>query len=153
MTALWLGASAEEASVVFLLPNKPILPDHYDSRFLKAPDINQLIELNGNHWRKILTIMAKLLSPNDDTWREHRERHLWSRLGVCFSAKQVSGYKGLLFVVGHTFRQSYPVSGMAQIVGDKHVAYVNLPYVWCPYLDYRQFPNVLISALRAQILE
>ena len=61
MINLWLGASTSDAQYVFLLPNKPILPDDVDEVFLAKPDSAVLIELNGNHWRKILTIIAKLI--------------------------------------------------------------------------------------------
>ena len=62
------------ADIAFYLPNPPMMPDNIkpnDSNF-----IEQVIELNGNHWRKILTIMAKLAvkSDNADAWRAVRNQ-------------------------------------------------------------------------------
>tara|TARA_R110000764_G_scaffold181718_1_gene267687 strand:- start:765 stop:1244 length:480 start_codon:yes stop_codon:yes gene_type:complete len=153
MINLWLGASACDAQYVFLLPNKPILPDDVDHFFLAKPDSAVLIELNGNHWRKILTIMAKLIVQNYPAWRECRDVNVFNQVGIAFSVDQLNDFKGVLFVVGNTFRDQLPASKSAQEVGVKHLAYVSYPYIWCPYLDYRQFPNILIETLREYILE
>jgi len=37
--------------------------------------IAELIALNGNHWRKIFTIMAKTCTPSED-WRHYRDNLL-----------------------------------------------------------------------------
>jgi hypothetical protein len=153
MINLWLGASASDAQYVFLLPNKPILPDDVDEVFLAKPDSAVLIELNGNHWRKILTIIAKLIVQNYPAWRECRDANVFNQVGIAFSVDQLNDYKGILFVVGNTFRDQLPVSKSAEEAGVKHRAYVSYPYIWCPYLDYRQFPNILIETLREYILE
>ena len=154
MNDLWLGASVGNADFVFLLPNKPCLPAVTDDiSFLEKPDVSILIELNGNHWRKIFTIMAKLTSPTYDSWKEFRDTELLKKVGVAFSQDQLHGYEGVVFVVGNTFRGELSVASSAQEIGAKHVAFVSLPYIWCPYLDYRQFPNILIEALREYILE
>jgi hypothetical protein len=148
MTRLWLGASVEAAEYVFLLPNEPIL-----SNVGQVDDVPCLIEINGNHWRKIFTIMAKLVVPNLVNWRDFRDGDLFEKVGIAFSVQQLRDYQGIVFVVGNTFRESYPISESTTKVGHKHLAYVSLPYIWCPYLDYRQFPNLLIESLREIILE
>ncbi|UTW01424.1 hypothetical protein KDW99_09915 [Marinomonas rhizomae] len=153
MNDLWLGASADEADYVFLLPNRPVLPSSVDASFLKKPDVSILIDLNGNHWRKIFTIMAKLTASRYDSWKEFRDTELLNKVGVAFSLDQLHNYTGTIFVVGNTFKNQLPVSSSAQEIGDVHTSFVCLPHVWCPYLDYRQFPNSLIEALREYILE
>ncbi|QUX95876.1 hypothetical protein C0J08_10795 [Marinomonas sp. CT5] len=153
MNELWLGANADQAEYIFVLPNKPILPSNYDSAFLKQPNVFSLVELNGNHWRKILTIMAKLTVPNYPSWKAFRDADLFKSVGVVFSEEQIKEYSGVVFIVGNRFRDVCPVFSSAKVVGEKHVAHACLPFIWCPYLDYRQFPNVLIEALREHILE
>lgn len=153
MSDLWLGASKEEARYVFLLPNEPVLSVQNNSVLSFQVSVDELIELNGNHWRKILTIMAKLTSPEYGDWREFRDKALLQKVGVAFSRDQLTNYKGVLFVVGNTFREAWPIPEMAQKIGDKHVAAFYLNRIWCPYLDYRQFPNILIEAVREAILE
>ncbi|MGX9462133.1 DUF6942 family protein [Shewanella sp. A14] len=44
--------------IIFYLPTAPNLPEHWQATDIDA--IAQLVALNGNHWRKIVTIMAKL---------------------------------------------------------------------------------------------
>lgn len=153
MNDLWLGAASNKADYVFLLPNRPILPDLVDIDFLKKPDVSILIELNGNHWRKIFTIMAKLTAPNYDLWKAFRDRDLLNKVGIVFSVDQLCDYKGVVFIVGNTFRDQLPIVDSAQEIGVVHTSFVCLPHIWCPYLDYRQFPNILIEALREYILE
>ncbi|ETI57947.1 DUF6942 family protein [Marinomonas profundimaris] len=153
MEKLWLGASVDDAKYVFLLPNVPVLPDNIDRPLTIKPNVSQLIELNGNHWRKIFTIMAKLVVVGDCDWRTCRDEKLFDSVGVAFSLDQVDGYKGVLFIVGNTFREVMPISDRANEVGSKCLAHVAYPVIWCPYLDYRQFPNILIETLREYILE
>lgn len=153
MNDLWIGACPNEADYVFLLPNRPALPSPVDISFLEKPDVSLLIELNGNHWRKIFTIMAKLAAPTYDSWKVFRDKELLNKVGIAFSLDQLGDYRGLVFIVGNTFRDELPVVDSAQEVGDIHTSFVCLPYIWCPYLDYRQFPNILIEALREYILE
>tara|TARA_R110001606_G_scaffold387531_1_gene552255 strand:- start:938 stop:1408 length:471 start_codon:yes stop_codon:yes gene_type:complete len=153
MSDLWLGACTDEADYVFLLPNRPVLPNSVDASFLKRPDVPLLIELNGNHWRKIFTIMAKLTAPSYDSWKVFRDKELLNKVGIAFSVGQLSDFKGVIFIVGNTFRDELPVEDAAQEIGEAHTSFVCLPYIWCPYLDYRQFPNILIQALREYILE
>ena len=44
--------------IIFYLPTPPALPAHWCAYDANA--ITQLVDLNGNHWRKIVTIMAKI---------------------------------------------------------------------------------------------
>jgi len=44
--------------IIFYLPTPPVLPAQWHAAQMDA--ITQLVELNGNHWRKIVTIMAKI---------------------------------------------------------------------------------------------
>lgn len=153
MKAFWLGASIEVARCVFLLPNKPILPNRIDGNIETENSTNILIDINGNHWRKIFTIMAKLVVPNYSDWRDFRDNQLLNEVGIAFSVDQIENYEGEVFVVGNTFRDVLPIPVLSETLGDKHLAHVSLPYIWCPYLDYRQFPNRLIESLREYILE
>lgn len=153
MSDLWLGASKDEAQYVFLLPNKPVLPKDNDFILFGKVGVALLIELNGNHWRKILTIMAKLTAPHYDDWREFRDNDLLNKIGIAFTVEQLNDCQGTLFIVGNTFREVWLIPDSAQEIGDRHVASFSFSYIWCPYLDYRQFPNVLIETIRETILE
>lgn len=153
MNELWLGTSAESADYIFVLPNRPEFPSHILNKDFSSVDVATLIEINGNHWRKIFTIMAKLATPDISAWRTFRDVDLLKRVGIAFSVDQIQNVKGIVFIVGKTFEAVYPVSDQAELIGEKQQAKISFPYVWCPYLDYRQFPNSLIDALRECILE
>ena len=149
MDALWLGASKKEAICCFLLPNRPILP--ISMKVEESDLVAQIIELNGNHWRKIFTIMAKLITPEYLDWRDFRDKKLLKKVAIVFSIDQLELYDGLVFIVGNTFRDDIVVPDSAITLGDRHIALALDSRIWCPYLDYRQFPNVLIEALRQYI--
>ena len=136
--------------MIFLLPNAPILPDTCASYLDCAP--TQLIELNGNHWRKILTIIAKLLTEPGEDWRIVRDQYIWERAKLCFSADELPLKGECTVIVGKTFLEQMPIPQDAeQIVCGKHAVYLSGSYIWSPYLDYRQFPNVLIEALKTRL--
>lgn len=50
--------------IIFYLPSAPELPAHWQAADSDA--ITRLIALNGNHWRKIVTIMAKICCVEHD---------------------------------------------------------------------------------------
>ncbi|SBS34111.1 hypothetical protein MSP8886_02963 [Marinomonas spartinae] len=158
----WLGAPKEAAQCIFLMPNKPVLPLEYNEAFLSNPNVPLLIELNGNHWRKIFTIMAKLLSPSPQDWRYYRDERLFSRCAIVWDKQQLMEYNAVsnnvgqarvVFIVGNSFRQDIAIDEGATIVGEKQQAAFWGHQIWCPYLDYRQFPNRLIAELRHQVLD
>ncbi|MBJ7538176.1 DUF6942 family protein [Marinomonas transparens] len=148
MGHLWLGATPATAQFIFLLPNKPVLPDDYVGEYLHFPDMALLTELNGNHWRKIFTIMAKLVVPMESHWRDYRDKELFKQTAIVFSVDQLKEARGKTFIVGNGFREVLPIEGTFEVLGSKQLAYVATDRIWCPYLDYRQFPNILIAALR-----
>jgi hypothetical protein len=68
-----------QVEVAFYLPNPPILPNGVSSPWQVNTEtaIDELIAINGNHWRKIFTIMAKLCashSPCTQAWRALRAK-------------------------------------------------------------------------------
>lgn len=134
--------------ITFLLPNHPDLPDdvtHYEEMSTSA-----LIAYNGNHWRKILTIIAKLVADAEEDWRIVRDKELWYRAKLVYSEELPVLNTSPLIIVGQTFRQQFPIANDAKVLGEgtRHQAYVADDRIWTPYLDYRQFPNSLIEELR-----
>ncbi|MEO9656392.1 DUF6942 family protein [Marinomonas sp.] len=154
LNEMWLGPRAS-LNYVFLLPNPPLLRDAPDHGWVDCPNVAHLIEDNGNHWRKIVTIMAKLIATDELDWRRYRDAHLFDHCALVFSLdqlKQIENEEYTLFVVGNLFRAEIPVSKNAQKLGEKQIAYVNQDRtIWCPYLDYRQFPNALVAAIRSKL--
>lgn len=136
--------------MIFLLPNKPKLPSGISHYF--ECSVDEVIALNGNHWRKILTIIAKLCAKPDEDWRIVRDQYIWQRCNLIFSYEDLAGLAGWLFIVGKTFSDVCPTPSNAKVLGnDKHFATRVQERFWVPYLDYRQFPNTLIDTIRDEI--
>ncbi|WP_244623115.1 DUF6942 family protein [Shewanella salipaludis] len=147
--AAWLGRPS--AKVAFYLPNPPLLDPGW--QHTDADAVPRLIALNGNHWRKILTIMAKICAPDDD-WRAYRDTQLLKqdeqiRIGaealvdadrhlVCGGvASQALGLHG-------TLGQALDDAGKLLRIDTQGGQRVLLS----PYPDYRQYPNLLLAKSR-----
>lgn len=137
--------------LIFLVPNQPVIPESASSyRDLSSCE---LIDLNGNHWRKILTIVAKLSASKEEDWRIVRDKALWDRVEFIFDVSTARASVGWLFIVGKSFEEAFPTPSQAILLGDKHVARAHKNIIWTPYLDYRQFPNDLIDTLTSYMRE
>ena len=190
-----------DADVIFYLPNPPILPLSWQSSQHDA--IEQLIALNGNHWRKIVTIMAKLCSLTDNVtqtknqyWKHIRQdlfgdkndKRLTCQLNIVaadaqyaqpidldvINAKQKGNdTKSWHILCGMQVQQQLgfnqhiieSLPSFAQYIDNKtsaesikQITYLNKikhlnKVLLTPYLDYRQFPNALISHTRDVIAD
>lgn len=136
--------------MIFLLPNIPQLPlgkSHYSDCTYQ-----ELVDLNGNHWRKILTIIAKLCSKDNEDWRIVRDQSIWQRATLIFTAEELPLSDQWQVIVGKSFYKDLPIPAEAKpIESGQHRAFVDSKRIWTPYLDYRQFPNALIDALKTEI--
>ncbi|WP_133004029.1 MULTISPECIES: DUF6942 family protein [Marinomonas] len=144
-----MGVCPRQAEYVFVLPNPPIMPTSKDEQQLGY--VPALIALNGNHWRKIVTIIAKLTAPELDLWRQWRDEMLTNNVAIVFSTGHTDKLTGKVFFVGNEVRGQVPVPDEALVCGERRIAFVTNNRIWCPYLDYRQFPNVLVDELRQSI--
>ncbi|MEH6625718.1 MAG: hypothetical protein V7739_04690 [Motiliproteus sp.] len=129
--------------LILYLPNPPIRPS------IEQPiDIPELIALNGNHWRKIFTIFAKLGAPRAD-WRQYRDNDLLKRKeAICFGDTLVH-INARHIVAG---KASWERLGLDQIdfdsLDDQQRVWKQGNVFLTPYPDYRQFPNELIEQLK-----
>ncbi|MEH6651727.1 MAG: hypothetical protein V7707_17035 [Motiliproteus sp.] len=160
MTLNYLGSP--DATIVLYLPSPPLLPSDFVDTATKSARIHpesgltiaQLIELNGNHWRKILTILAKLCSPQDD-WRGYRDRQLLQQHeAICFESALRTGLQ-IQLVAGKASwqRLGLDLSDFTALDSAQRLWRSNqYPQLFLtPYFDYRQFPNVLIEQLKSQL--
>lgn len=144
---------APSAPVVLYTHNRPIWE-------LGAEiDVPQLILKNGNHWRKICTIFAKLVA--GDNWRDYRDQQLF-HVGEQINFEPHFVESGQLHIIsgksnwlrfGRTLES---LQGDAKIfcLEPNKIFYTqdkaqNL-YLFTPYFDSRQFPNVLIERVKQQ---
>lgn len=133
-------------NINILLPNLPELPQGVEH--CSKVSTATIIELNGNHWRKILTIIAKLVADDEEDWRIVRDHHVWERARIVFSTQALNDEQGWVMVVGKSFEGTFPIPDGADVIGEQHRVYHHQRWLWTPYLDYRQFPNQLIADVR-----
>ncbi|WP_146074435.1 DUF6942 family protein [Pokkaliibacter plantistimulans] len=141
-TSLHLGSQAPH--ITLYIPHCPLLPPDVDPQY---PNVPALINANSNHWRKILTIYAKLASPSAD-WRSYRDQQLLQHEALLCQSTSLAQHEGWHWVAG---RANWEGLGMTHSQCQEIVT----GQVWrkgslllTPYPDYRQFPNRLIDQLR-----
>jgi len=145
---------ATSAKLTLYLPNPPTeIPPRMD---LSHPDISLLTDLNGNHWRKIFTILAKLTSP-DENWREYRDQRLLQDTEQISFSDTLEERNGWHLVAGKASWQRMGFSDEMdrpydmQPLDENGRIYIRDRIVLVPYPDYRQFPNLLIDQLRLRL--
>lgn len=137
-----LGTS--EPQLVLYLPNPPTIPAGHSGL-----DVPALIEYNGNHWRKILTILAKICSQEPD-WRQYRDGKLLRgnfeaiSFGTALRASarwHVVAGKASWQRLGLEPETFEPLNNEGRLLARDNV-------LLTPYPDYRQFPNRSIEQVR-----
>ncbi|WP_428619309.1 DUF6942 family protein [Shewanella sp.] len=139
-----------KAKRCFYLPNPPALPPDWQCE--QPGSLDSLIALNGNHWRKILVIMAKICAPGPQ-WRPYLNLLLKHNEQIRFGAAQLSPYASEHFICG---QQSAIALGLQPLTQPQQFSHQSLTagQVYClPHLDYRQCPNALIESLRQQLTQ
>ncbi|MEC4728293.1 hypothetical protein HWQ46_22415 [Shewanella sp. D64] len=141
----------------FYLPNEPVLPNGW--HFSQQDAVAKLIELNGNHWRKILTIMAKICAPNSN-WKHYRDTQLLKqneRIMIGENQVFIGGTHKRVWhflvgaVVSEQLSNKMDPPSFAIIDDKKKLSFNNQSTLITPYLDYRQYPNQLIAETRLLI--
>ncbi|GIU05554.1 DUF6942 family protein [Shewanella morhuae] len=154
-----------QSQFAYYLPTPPLIPDGWHYSQVEA--IAALIALNGNHWRKIFTIMAKISLPEGD-WRHYRDQTLLKRNEmICIGGTELIASAKVHIVAGQMAAHRLGLSlattdytNAAQLLSIQHksITFIKLPThpaQYClltPYLDYRQYPNQLIELTRQQIM-
>jgi len=143
-----IGFGNNNASIQFMLPTPP--------EFLnEGANIDDIVALNGNHWRKIFVIIAKLCC-KEKCWKAYRTDDLLNNVYLNFSTKPQFN-KMLNFVCGKTHAQSIGIYKEAltwQAIDELFRVRINkeldaFSIIMTPYLDYRQFPNALIEQVKS----
>lgn len=146
--------------VILYLPNPPEVDAGFD---MTKPDITQLIAANGNHWRKILTIFAKLTC-GQQNWKTYRDTLLLQHHEmICFDdclytsklAEQSADVWHLVAGKASWQRLGFnpqDFTALEQQLGHKKDQQQRVFYhrqlILIPYPDYRQLPNQLIEQLK-----
>ncbi len=141
------------APLCFYLPNAPtLLPERLKGQAdveITAADVEEIIRLNGNHWRKIFVIMAKISAP-DLNWRDYLPQLLSANEQLYFGANQLASIDSVSPVHIVCGGESCDALGLTKAKPQAFSVYEKQKGVvmTTPYLDYRQFPNRLVDQLR-----
>jgi hypothetical protein len=119
--------------------------------------VPDLIQANGNHWRKIFSLYAKVLCQREP-WQFYRDHQLLHEHAVIFDSVLLESTAHFIWVPGqdNAIRLGLnPLEGdviLAEPEWSDKVRWKN-GVLMTPYLDYRQFPNRLVDALRLWLIK
>ena len=145
-----IGLGNPESKICFHLANAPIVGE-------LGYKIDDLVAINGNHWRKIFVIIAKLCSHNLD-WRQFRREKLINEVYISFENK-LNECATLQYICGKNHSQSFELcedDQTWQTINEEYdVKFQQITtgqqILLTPYLDYRQFPNALIEEVKSYL--
>jgi len=145
-----IGVKEAQAKTIFILPTAP--KGHYflnDDHCLSPVSVADIIVQDGNHWRKILTIMAKLSIKQGD-WRHYRDELLLNQYErIEFALPRYFNKDVMYFVCGKEMQSALDEEFQTiTYLNEKHTLGVYKNVVLCPYLDYRQYSNKDIDVTR-----
>lgn len=151
------------ARFAYYLPTAPLIPDGW--HYTQPDAVGALIALNGNHWRKIFTIMAKISAVGED-WRSYRDQVLLKQNELlCIGGTELMANAKIHLVAGQVAAKYLGFTISANEIHAQHLTAQNksitamtLPFsqgqhfLLTPYLDYRQYPNQLIALTRQHLV-
>ena len=150
------------ARFAYYIPTAPQVPESW--HYTQPDAVGALIALNGNHWRKIFTIMAKISAVGED-WRSYRDQVLLKQNELlCIGGTELMANAKIHLIAGQVAANAL---GLTMSVNDsdaqhltaqnKSITALKLPsslgqhFLLTPYLDYRQYPNQLIALTRQHL--
>ncbi|WP_434938369.1 DUF6942 family protein [Shewanella sp. HL-SH8] len=152
--------------VIFYLPTPPIIPTDWSESDPNAA--KRLIEANGNHWRKIIIIICKLVSKELSCWRtiqntlfqQNSIAHLPMAIAILDQSTEktidIKPDSSIIHIIcgkntfsGFTIESTLLVSTLS--LNQQQTIRYHQQVFLTPYLDYRQFPNALIDLLRPKL--
>ncbi|MCW8128561.1 DUF6942 family protein [Microbulbifer halophilus] len=135
--------------LVLYLPHRP----KGLAQLVHAPDARALVAANSNHWRKIVTLLAKIACPDADGWRRFRDGDLFRYTGLCFAPALVNtgswhwiGGKDNLQRFTALLHNARPLANSPDVSIDP-----DRRLLLTPYPDYRQLSNALVSRIRSSL--
>ncbi|MGB0836422.1 MAG: DUF6942 family protein [Psychrobium sp.] len=140
-----IGLGNPTSKFCFNLPTAPVVGE-------LGYDVAQIVDINGNHWRKIFVIIAKLCDDSDN-WQQFRDQRLVSEVYLNFTT-ELGNASEVEYLCGKTHAETFELSKFNwRIVSDDYQVKTALNtkgqhLLLTPYLDYRQFPNALIAQIK-----
>ncbi|WP_432695470.1 DUF6942 family protein [Marinobacterium sp. YM272] len=122
--------------------------------FAQPPKVADLLTQNSNHWRKIITLAAKVAAPDAD-WQHFRDQHFFDQVALVFSS-ELEQTPGWHWIGGKENQARFGLQT------------ANLPplpkaedlfidparrLLLTPYPDYRQLSNRKVALIRQGLLQ
>ncbi|AOS95987.1 hypothetical protein AUP74_00517 [Microbulbifer aggregans] len=143
----FLGAA--NPRLVLYLPHRP----NNLADLVEAPSSQALIAANSNHWRKIVTLLAKVASPVADDWRTFRDESLFQQTALYFAPGLTNtadwhwiGGKDNLQRFGNLDDGAHPLVDCPSVCIDP-----DKKLLLTPYPDYRQLSNDVVNHIRTAL--
>ncbi|WP_250464127.1 DUF6942 family protein [Microbulbifer litoralis] len=135
--------------LLLYLPHRP----YGLAELVAAPDARALVAANSNHWRKIVTLLAKIASPDADDWRRFRDEELFRRAALCFAPELVNTTAWHWIGGMDNLRRFSALQHRAQPLADSPGVSIDPDrrLLLTPYPDYRQLSNALVSRIRSAL--
>lgn len=117
------------------------------------PNTQALVTANSNHWRKIVTLLAKVAAPVAGDWRPFRDDQLFRNTALCFNPELNDqarwhwiGGKDNLARFSTLTHNAEPLAECPEVAIDR-----TLRLLLTPYPDYRQLSNQTVARIRAAL--
>lgn len=135
-----------QPQMVLYLPHRPNGLDE----LRPGPGAQALMAANSNHWRKIVTLLAKLASPDACEWRTFRDERLFRHTALCFAPAPVDSLAWHWIGGTNNLQRFQALNHNARPLADAPGVSVDAEkrLLLTPYPDYRQFSNRLVSQIR-----
>ncbi|WP_104003068.1 DUF6942 family protein [Marinobacterium lutimaris] len=126
----------------------PHLPEALEA-CAASGDVATLLAHNSNHWRKIVTLSAKIASPDDD-WRTFRDQQFFRQVALVFSASiEVGACWHWIGGKDNQARFGLDSADWAPLAGtDDLFIDAERKLLLTPYPDYRQLSNQKVELIR-----
>ena len=139
-----------QPTLILYLPHRPEGLDE----LIDAPDAGRLMENNTNHWRKIVTLLAKIASPQEE-WRSFRDKVLFEHTALCFSPR-LREMPAWHWIGGKENLQRFKLEGLntKPLADAPEIALDQEKRILLtPYPDYRQLSNTTVDRIRTALSE
>lgn len=111
------------ARFAYYLPTAPLIPDGW--HYTQPDAVGALMVLNGNHWRKIFTIMAKISTVGDD-WRSYRDQVLLKQNEmICIGAIDLMANAKIHLIAGQVAANALGLTMSVNDFGAQHLTAQN----------------------------
>jgi len=128
------------------------------TRALNPLELSEVLSACSNDWRKICSTFSKVLCKTlsySGTWQEYMETVFLQKHGnecMVFSSSLLQIPSAVHVIGGKAFAQSFDFgTRIFSPISDENKLLRSGRIFLTPYLDYRQFPNVLIDCLVTEL--